>query len=564
MYIDIPPLDPATSFSVGESISYDSNYNISSIVDTISNDGSVSATITHSYTYDEFNRILSFSNGNNGRVTYYEYDEDKLSSIDEQYTTIVNGVSTLVHRYVNLSYNTYKQLTSFAVNDNGITQTHLFTYDAFGNRYSKSINGVPKESYTFSHNQLMGLNIYEGSSTNHLDFFYDYQGIRIKKEYTLANNTKQVTYYDYDDDKLLGIKVNMMTGTAISHSYQLSFLYDLEGVIGFIYCEDNSSTKERYVFVKNILGDILYISEEDGTPFISYQYSDYGEESHSLVNASSLSDAVIEKYNRIASINPFRYRSYVYDEESKLYYLFARYYDPFTHTFISLDSPKYLDINTLEGTYLYCYCGDNPIMRVDPTGENWWDDLWKNVGGWIKTNWKELSIGIGMILLGSLTMGIGALVAGSGLMTSIVAAGVSFVQSSIQSLISGVFSGIIHGIISNSAGESFSKGFFSGLASGFMWGGIVSGVSNIIGGALTLTRALNPHFKFLGSNSFRLWSPNSLSNKHLGGTILNVKNIIRLDVDTVWRGLGLHLHIGISDFHLPAAWLIGILLDYDD
>ena len=32
----------------------------------------------------------------------------------------------------------------------------------------------------------------------------------------------------------------------------------------------------------------------------------------------------------LANINPFRYRGYVYDSETGLYYLKSRYYDPVT------------------------------------------------------------------------------------------------------------------------------------------------------------------------------------------------------------------------------------------
>lgn len=40
----------------------------------------------------------------------------------------------------------------------------------------------------------------------------------------------------------------------------------------------------------------------------------------------------------LAVNNPFRYRGYYYDEESGLYYLNSRYYDPQTGRFINADS----------------------------------------------------------------------------------------------------------------------------------------------------------------------------------------------------------------------------------
>lgn len=70
-----------------------------------------------------------------------------------------------------------------------------------------------------------------------------------------------------------------------------------------------------------------------------------------------------------AEINPYRYRGYYYDEETELYYLQTRYYDPRTGRFLNADSVEYADPETLNGLNLYAYCGNNPVMGFDPTGE---------------------------------------------------------------------------------------------------------------------------------------------------------------------------------------------------
>lgn len=67
-------------------------------------------------------------------------------------------------------------------------------------------------------------------------------------------------------------------------------------------------------------------------------------------------------------MNPFRYRGYYYDTETKLYYLQTRYYDPETGRFLNMDSIDYADPENLNGLNLYAYCNNNPVMYVDPTG----------------------------------------------------------------------------------------------------------------------------------------------------------------------------------------------------
>ena len=67
--------------------------------------------------------------------------------------------------------------------------------------------------------------------------------------------------------------------------------------------------------------------------------------------------------------NPLRYRGYVYDTESGLYYLQSRYYNPELGRFINADSVDYLGAgNNLISYNLFVYCGNNPVMGYDPLG----------------------------------------------------------------------------------------------------------------------------------------------------------------------------------------------------
>ena len=80
------------------------------------------------------------------------------------------------------------------------------------------------------------------------------------------------------------------------------------------------------------------------------------------------SGAEITDANHIGNLNPFRYRGYYYDTETKLYYLQSRYYDPEIGRFITIDDISYLDPDAINGLNLYAYCGNNPVIMVDTSG----------------------------------------------------------------------------------------------------------------------------------------------------------------------------------------------------
>ena len=119
-----------------------------------------------------------------------------------------------------------------------------------------------------------------------------------------------------------------------------------------------------YFYAKNVFGDIValydYIS---GDPVARYAYDAWGN--HKVLtpegNANSSPDF-------IGNINPIRYRSYYWDDDVKLYYLHTRWYDPEIGRFVNMDQIEYLDPETINGLNLYAYCGNNPVMNVDPTG----------------------------------------------------------------------------------------------------------------------------------------------------------------------------------------------------
>jgi RHS repeat-associated protein len=93
---------------------------------------------------------------------------------------------------------------------------------------------------------------------------------------------------------------------------------------------------------------------------VEYKYDAWGE----LLQTTGTLASTLGK------LNPFRYRGYVYDEESGLYYLRNRYYNPELQRFINMDDVEIIEVD--QGTplqyNLYSYCHNNPINMTDDSG----------------------------------------------------------------------------------------------------------------------------------------------------------------------------------------------------
>ena len=76
------------------------------------------------------------------------------------------------------------------------------------------------------------------------------------------------------------------------------------------------------------------------------------------------------QYERdISLLNPFRYRVCYYDNETGLYYLKSRYYDPEVGRFINCDDVNYIGLTESELSYNpFAYCENEPIICEDSNG----------------------------------------------------------------------------------------------------------------------------------------------------------------------------------------------------
>ena len=132
----------------------------------------------------------------------------------------------------------------------------------------------------------------------------------------------------------------------------MSFTYDASGTPLTV-----TYNNTVYYYVTNIQGDVIAILNSSGSPVVTYTYDAWGKV---LSTSGSMAST-------LGSHNPLRYRSYVYDQESGLYYLQSRYYDPNIGRFINADTFAATGQGLL-GNNTFVYCGNLPTMRSDPIG----------------------------------------------------------------------------------------------------------------------------------------------------------------------------------------------------
>jgi len=116
--------------------------------------------------------------------------------------------------------------------------------------------------------------------------------------------------------------------------------------------------------LKNLQSDIIGILDNNLELVVTYEYDEWG----SIISITDANGNQITDENHIANINPFRYRGYYYDQETKLYYLNSRYYNPEWRRFINADGIIGANKDHV-GYNLYTYVSNNPINNMDYDGK---------------------------------------------------------------------------------------------------------------------------------------------------------------------------------------------------
>ena len=99
---------------------------------------------------------------------------------------------------------------------------------------------------------------------------------------------------------------------------------------------------------------------------MTYTYDAWGK----VTSVKNSSGQNVISPDLLANIQPLRYRGYVYDNETGLYYLQSRYYDPVTRRFINAD--EYISSGQgIIGNNMFTYCNNDAVNNADSFGNRY-------------------------------------------------------------------------------------------------------------------------------------------------------------------------------------------------
>ena len=293
--------------------------------------------LTTTYAYDALGQLIRVNDPHENATWVYNYDRggNITSKVKYAYTTGALGAAVETIPYVYGDSNWKDKLTAY----NGTA----ITYDAIGNPLNDGA-----WAFTWAAGRQLKKMVREDRT---LDFKYDHNGMRIQK--VLQHDWyPETTNYTYHGKLLTHMTVDYHDWDEVAQQDKLHFFYDAQSRPVKI-----SYNGVIYTYVHNLQGDIVGILDSTGALVVEYKYDAWGK---LLSTTGSLADTLGKR-------NPFRYRSYIYDEESELYWVKNRYYYPEQYKFINADTSM-KSIRGVSSLNLYAYCRNVPIHTKDIGG----------------------------------------------------------------------------------------------------------------------------------------------------------------------------------------------------
>ena len=543
-------LSGADEYEYGKWYTYDDQGRLQKIEFQITGDTKNGKVILAEYAYDDMGRMSTkyIHNGQDSTVQKYNiggqcidsqsdifsyelsyYDNGNLSQ--SLWSVSNDSIAYLGYGY---AYDRYGQLTaatplklnrvnppSFAI----LTKTNNYaekniSYDENGNiltlvRTNSSGNELQNIAYGYNGNQLESIRIRSGN-TSITGFQYDSNGNMIYDplenihiEYNsfdlpekIFDGSNEINYiYTSAGDKVgkkAGSSFTYYRGMMVYADSDLLYILHPEGTVSktsggytYNYFKKDYANNVR-IFLSAVNGVLQEQQSTDYYPFgVAWQYNNLNKNKYLFSGKEFQTDAVGTSH--ILGMYDFG----------------ARYYNPVLGRWSNID-PK------LQGCNPYVFCGNNPVMHIDPNGELWW--LAPMISGGLFNLHSQAMLGnIHNFWDGLLAFGVGGA-------SSVAGAGIGGVaakfanDNNILGFRGGFFTGFSSGFgsgfitgLGNSAmnGNGFTKslgnGFMTGLTAGLS-NGLLSGLND---GLVSLERG----YSFWdGSKTYDIISDPSIKN----------------------------------------------------
>lgn len=338
--------------------------------------------VTAAYTFDSNNRLTKIVHKDAAGANLYS--ADYVLSAAGMRTSITENGAGRENRYLTFAYDKLYRLTSETDSQRNGGAAVVYTYDDFGNRLTRTDNGV-ETVYTVDK-----LNRVTAARTlaETIAWTYDANGNTATKT---EGDIVQTYHYDREN-RLTGVTVDAETVFSAKYDYRsrrvektengdtVSYLYDggvsvqeydaagslktylvraggYGGGIGDVVYTENGSSGKREYFLYNAIGSTSALADDSGSVLSTTNYGAWGAETGTSGSSENVRKFTTKE--RSASIG--------------LDYFGFRYYDYDLGRFTTRDPSGYPD-----GPNNYLYCDNNPVSNIDPLGlakKRWEEDL---------------------------------------------------------------------------------------------------------------------------------------------------------------------------------------------
>jgi RHS repeat-associated protein len=347
--------------------------------------------VKHAYAYDTLNRLrtLSVINSGNSILHAYEY---KLYPSGHRHQ-VVEGGAPATPRTTTYTYDGLYRLTSETVSgaaDPGQNGTVGYTLDKVGNRLSRlsSLPSVNTQDSTYNVRDWLNTDTYDANGNTTVGQVadlaargtdtYDFENRLILR--TRPDGTQVNVSYDADG--------NRIQKTLLATDYSLlaatHYLVDTNNPTGYAQVFEETTTDASGTTTKIYTYGSDLISQADfdaGSSLLAthyYAYDGHGSVRELTDEAGVVTDTYTydafgvlvfsHAYGSEPTANSYLYCAQQWDADLGLYFLRARYLNP--------DSGRFWSMDSYEGSngdpaslHKYLYANANPVMRRDPSGK---------------------------------------------------------------------------------------------------------------------------------------------------------------------------------------------------